>query len=104
MRIHFMESPVDKIHPNRIVHKGLQIMIYSYTGEGLSKPVLLACSSIHSIKPISEVTLRLQERKREGSSRLDSLLKQCKGAAQSEDTLESSYRTKPPSLPAGHTM
>lgn len=57
MRIHFMESPVDKIHPNRIVHKGLQIMIYSYTGEGLSKPVLLACSSIYSIKPISGVTL-----------------------------------------------
>lgn len=57
MRIHFRESPKDKIHPNRIVHKGLQIMIYCYTGEGLSKPVLLACSCIHSIKTISEVTV-----------------------------------------------
>lgn len=57
MRIHFRESPVDKIHPNRIVHKGLQITMYSYTREALSKPVLLACSSIHSIKPISKATL-----------------------------------------------
>lgn len=40
MRIHFRESPVDKIHPNRIVHKGLQITMYSYTREGLSKPLL----------------------------------------------------------------
>lgn len=57
MRIHFRESPVDKIHPNRIVHKGLQITMYSYTREGLSKPLLLVCSSIHSIKPISKATL-----------------------------------------------
>lgn len=57
MRIHFRESPVDKIHPNRIVHKGPQITMYSYTGESLSKPVLLVRSSIHSIKPISRATL-----------------------------------------------
>lgn len=57
MRIHFRESPVDKIHPNRIVHKGLQITMCSYTGEGLSKPALLVCSSIHSIKPIRKATL-----------------------------------------------
>lgn len=57
MRIHFRESPVDKIHPNRIVHKGLQITMHSYTREALSKPVLLVCSSIHSIKPISKATL-----------------------------------------------
>lgn len=57
MRIHFRESRVDKIHPNRIVHEGPQIMICSYAGEGLSKPALLVCSSIHCIKPISAATL-----------------------------------------------
>lgn len=57
MRIHFRESPVDKIHPNRIEHKGLQITVWSYTGEDLSKAVLLVWSPIHSIKPISKATL-----------------------------------------------
>lgn len=57
MRIHFRESPVDKIHPNRIVCEGPQITTSSHTRESLSKPVLLVCSSIHSIKPISKATL-----------------------------------------------
>ena len=57
MRIHFRESPVDKIHPNRIVPKRLQITASCHTGEGLSNPVLLVCTSIHSIQPNSKATL-----------------------------------------------
>lgn len=57
MRIHFRESPVDKIHPNRIVPKRLQITVCRYTGEGLSNPVLLVRSSVHSVQPISKATL-----------------------------------------------
>lgn len=38
MRIHFRESPVDKIRPNRIVPERLQITAHGHTGEGLSKP------------------------------------------------------------------
>lgn len=57
MRIHFRESPVDKIRPNRIVPTRLQITVYRYTGEALSKPALWVCTAIHSAQPISGATL-----------------------------------------------
>lgn len=56
MRIHFRESPVDKIRPNRIVPTRLQITEYRYTGEGLSKPALWPVLPFTALSPISGAT------------------------------------------------